>query len=1446
MHTTPAPACSSKLLAALLCIFIAGCGPGLSGVIVEAGLGSYTTQFPGVDSAGRNGFPGGAPQLSGAAVGRPVPTNDWWSALVKNDHAANLFNYPLGMRTRARGLDIGYVVPGSGPNGSVQPLSDQSPVVVGVSGLSASRATVADYGDWTVTIGWDGGGRQFRATSGVGMPFVYFEKSAGAEARVEVNMGTASVSGERLLITNSQSGANFAVYGPAGAQWTQSGNVYTSTLAGKDYWSMAILPPGQPAAAAAAELAAHAFAFPVGTLVDWQYDEATALLRVDYTIETEVKEGTEDRVMQGLLPHQWAWLGAGSPEPQGPVYPSIRGSLKMLAGNHFFTGRKFSGILPTLPFIPDGSDRFSLAELTGKIDQMKDESLATWTDSYNEGQVMNRLIQTARIADLLGNAEARDRMLATVKERLEDWFTAEPGEVAFLFYYNAAWSALIGYPAGHGQDTNLNDHHFHWGYFIHAAAFVEQFEPGWAADWGPMVQELIRDCANPSRTDPRYPFLRNFSPYAGHSWANGFATFPQGNDQESTSESMQFNSSLIHWGEVTGDTAVRDLGIYMYVTEQSAIEEYWLDIHGRNLKPEYQYSLVSRVWGNGYDNGTFWTSDIAAAYGIELYPIHGGSLYLGHDLDYAQRLWTEMAANTGILSNQANDNLWHDVYWSFLAFTDAELALDLHDSYPDRSLKFGISDAQTYHWLHAMYALGPVHAAVTADHPVATAFGEPGALTYVAHNYADEPLIVNFSDGAALAVPPRSMATSRDVGVRGVLSLDFQQADPGGSIRATVHITSGTADQVVFMLDDQVYATVGSAPYEVTVSGLQAGVRSLYARVYSDGRYNITNPASVVVGRQQPYEGVPWPIPGIIEAGKYDRFEGGSGQGIAYHDTSPGNAGTFRTDESVDATVQAGEGAVVGWTAAGEWLEYTVGIPQSGVYAMSFRYASGNNQERGPVRFLLSGNPVTGDIALPATAGWNSYASAAVPEVELIAGTRILRVEFVGGEVNIGRMEFTYVRELPADRPRADAGATVFVLLPDHSAQLDGSASSVGADRDATYAWTQLYGPSAAQLSDAAAVSPIISGLVEGIYRFRLDVDDGEFLDSAEVQVVVSFLEEFPPQVSLTRPTGPLAEPLGKPVLLAASATDLDGEIDHVAFYSGSLRIGAAWGPPPYQFEWVPPAQGLHRLTAMAVDDSGLTSLSAPVDLLVEAPLPCGGTAANGDFSYEFTQNGSAHSLTFIPERAGVGQTTCILYYSTTGAAPFPGHPATPGVPFTLNAASGQTIYFYYTYSHPAGGERNTMDQIVSRTLGVCGEPEPPDAEAIVTAWRQAWFPPFILDDADARDTLWGDLADPDGDGYSNLIECLLGTDPLTPDHAAIAPGVDGAGQPVFTFSRRSHLPPGFAVIEWSTDLDSWSSSGLIETIDDADPGIESVQARPPAPHTMPVFFRIGVGENWP
>src|SRR5690606_25738623 len=132
----------------------------------NVGSGSYTTQFPGVDAAARNGFPPGQPQVSGAAATRPIPTNDWWSALLNKNHADNLFNYPLAMRTHENGLIVSYIIPSSGPKEYRQPIGDHIPVTIGVDNLNAARATVSDYSDWTVAMDWQSGSNNFNVTAG--------------------------------------------------------------------------------------------------------------------------------------------------------------------------------------------------------------------------------------------------------------------------------------------------------------------------------------------------------------------------------------------------------------------------------------------------------------------------------------------------------------------------------------------------------------------------------------------------------------------------------------------------------------------------------------------------------------------------------------------------------------------------------------------------------------------------------------------------------------------------------------------------------------------------------------------------------------------------------------------------------------------------------------------------------------------------------------------------------------------------------------------------------------------------------------------------------------------------------------------------------------------------------------------------------------------------------
>ena len=196
-----------------------------------------------------------------------------------------------------------------------------------------------------------------------------------------------------------------------------------------------------------------------------------------------------------------------------------------------------------------------------------------------------------------------------------------------------------------------------------------------------MIDALIRDCANYDREDKRFPWMRSLDPYAGHSWAAGHAGFASGNNQESSSESMNFATSLILYGQATGNNEIRDLGIYWHSTEAEAIRHYWFDQDGIVFPDGYQQSCVGMVWGDGASYGTWWTANPEEIHGINFLPINGGSLYLGRDAEYVGRnlenlkLANRSFHENGFEGDPEKYDRWQDVLDEYLALVDPAAAM---------------------------------------------------------------------------------------------------------------------------------------------------------------------------------------------------------------------------------------------------------------------------------------------------------------------------------------------------------------------------------------------------------------------------------------------------------------------------------------------------------------------------------------------------------------------------------------------------------------------------------------------------------------------------------------------------------------------------------------------------------------------------------------------------
>jgi endoglucanase len=101
-------------------------------------------------------------------------------------------------------------------------------------------------------------------------------------------------------------------------------------------------------------------------------------------------------------------------------------------------------------------------------------------------------------------------------------------------------------------------------------------------------------------------------------------------------------------------------------------------------------------------------------------------------------------------------------------------------------------------------------------------------------------------------------------------------------------------------------------------------------------------------------------------------------------------------------TTDAGGGLNVGWIDYGDWLSYQnspVSIPTAGTYRIEYRVASLNGG--GGLRFeAAGGSPVYGQLAVPATGGWQTWTTIS-QTVTLPAGTLRFGINAVSGGWNL-------------------------------------------------------------------------------------------------------------------------------------------------------------------------------------------------------------------------------------------------------------------------------------------------------------------------------------------------------------------------------------------------------------------------------------------------------------
>lgn len=292
-------------------------------------------------------------------------------------------------------------------------------------------------------------------------------------------------------------------------------------------------------------------------------------------------------------------------------------------------------------------------------------------DTYFSGKMLAKLARVLLIADELGFAKSKvfTQALAHLTSGVEVWFN---GSAQSPLLYDHSWKGLVmcgcdydgstascrnvfpNCPALTDMGQNFgagfyNDHHYHFGYHIYAAAVVSKFNSLWAKKWHQHVLLYVRDIANPSEDDSYFPTWRHKDWYVGFSWASGVVTirdrpYPNGRNQESVSEAISAYEAVAMYGDVMSSIfsrepigpaneilynnalRVRDMGRLLMATEIRSAKTYWhVQQPGTpgvsRIYPDvYQPRIVGMIWSMLAQEQTWFGNEEWKSYGIQFIP----------------------------------------------------------------------------------------------------------------------------------------------------------------------------------------------------------------------------------------------------------------------------------------------------------------------------------------------------------------------------------------------------------------------------------------------------------------------------------------------------------------------------------------------------------------------------------------------------------------------------------------------------------------------------------------------------------------------------------------------------------------------------------------------------------------------------------------------------------
>ena len=229
-------------------------------------------------------------------------------------------------------------------------------------------------------------------------------------------------------------------------------------------------------------------------------------------------------------------------------------------------------------------------------------------------------------------------------------------------------------------------------------------------------------------------------------------------------------------------------------------------------------------------------------------------------------------------------------------------------------------------------------------------------------------------------------------------------------IEVSAAMRTKSIQKIDFYVNGELVETMTEAPFALEYTPAQKGKYQLKAVLTADDGTTYERLSNITAFSQRsPHKGGV-SLPGTLQ---FEDFDEG-GEGFTFHDSDTQDEGkaNYRTDNEGVDIVTGNNGYALGYTASGEWLEYTVDVQQEGIYSFEAYASKGNDGNASFTISLVTDGQntklATATVTKTDDGQWSAYKKfTGTFSKPLPAGKQILRVTIDGPYINLDKMVLT-------------------------------------------------------------------------------------------------------------------------------------------------------------------------------------------------------------------------------------------------------------------------------------------------------------------------------------------------------------------------------------------------------------------------------------------------------